>query len=65
MADVDRQPRAPASASPVFGFAGFYSKDIILESAFAAQHGPLRLRLLARHLAAALMTAFYSWRLHS
>ncbi len=46
----------------IYGFAGFYSKDIILESAFAAHSwfGTLAFWL---GIAAALMTAFYSWRL--
>ncbi len=43
-------------------FAGFYSKDIILESAFAANTG-LGLYAFWFGIAAALMTAFYSWRL--
>jgi NADH-quinone oxidoreductase subunit L len=46
----------------LFGFAGFYSKDMILESAFGANS------LVGDYafwmgIAAALMTAFYSWRL--
>jgi NADH-quinone oxidoreductase subunit L len=43
-------------------FAGYYSKDIILESAFAANTtvGYLAYSL---GIAAALLTAFYSWRL--
>ena len=44
------------------GFAGFYSKDIILESAFAAHTG-MGLYAFWAGIAAALMTAFYSWRL--
>ncbi len=43
-------------------FAGFYSKDIILESAFAAHTGAGIYAFWAG-IAAALMTAFYSWRL--
>ncbi len=46
----------------VFGFAGFYSKDIILESAFAAHTG-VGMFAFWLGIAAALMTAFYSWRL--
>ena len=46
----------------VFGFAGFYSKDIILESAFAA-HTPLGSMAFWLGIAAAFMTAFYSGRL--
>jgi len=43
-------------------FAGYYSKDLILESAFAdhSWFGDLAFWL---GIAAALMTAFYSWRL--
>ena len=46
----------------VFGFAGFYSKDMILESAFGAHdfQGTVAYWL---GTAAALMTAFYSGRL--
>lgn len=46
----------------LFGFAGFYSKDVILQSAFAAGtwQGQLDYGL---GVAAAFMTAFYSWRL--
>ncbi|MCZ6454252.1 MAG: NADH-quinone oxidoreductase subunit L [Alphaproteobacteria bacterium] len=43
-------------------FAGFYSKDIILESAFAAHTG-MGLYAYWLGIAVALMTAFYSWRL--
>ncbi len=43
-------------------FAGFYSKDAILESAFAAQTGAGQYAFWLG-LAAAVMTAFYSWRL--
>ncbi|MBL8700473.1 MAG: NADH-quinone oxidoreductase subunit L [Alphaproteobacteria bacterium] len=46
----------------VFGFAGFYSKDIILESAFGAHSGPGAFAFWIG-IAAAGMTAFYSWRL--
>ncbi len=43
-------------------FAGYYSKDMILESAYAADslHGHIAYFL---GLSAAFMTAFYSWRL--
>jgi NADH-quinone oxidoreductase subunit L len=46
----------------VFGFAGFYSKDAILESAFASGsvHGTIAFAL---GVLAALLTSFYSWRL--
>jgi NADH-quinone oxidoreductase subunit L len=43
-------------------FAGFYSKDIILESAFAAHTGAGQYAFVLG-IAAAFMTAFYSWRL--
>src|SRR5205085_5191220 len=45
-----------------FGFAGFYSKDSILEQAFASGtvHGNIAFFLGAF---AALLTSFYSWRL--
>ena len=44
------------------GFAGFFSKDIILESAFAAQTS-VGTFAFWMGIAAAFMTAFYSWRL--
>jgi NADH-quinone oxidoreductase subunit L len=46
----------------VFGFAGFYSKDAILEAAFASGsvQGPVAFFVGAF---AALLTSFYSWRL--
>lgn len=43
-------------------FAGYYSKDMILESAFAA-HSAVGLFAFCMGIAAAFMTAFYSWRL--
>ncbi|MGE0120671.1 MAG: NADH-quinone oxidoreductase subunit L [Dongiaceae bacterium] len=46
----------------IIGFAGFDSKDIILESAWAAHSGIGRFAFWLG-IAAALMTAFYSWRL--
>ncbi len=46
----------------VFGFAGFYSKDIILESAWGA-HSAVGTYAFWLGVIAALMTAFYSWRL--
>ncbi|WP_265570540.1 NADH-quinone oxidoreductase subunit L [Sphingomicrobium nitratireducens] len=46
----------------VFGFAGFYSKDAILESAFAAGTTPGGVAFFIGILAA-LLTSFYSWRL--
>ncbi|HEY7688872.1 MAG TPA: NADH-quinone oxidoreductase subunit L, partial [Dongiaceae bacterium] len=46
----------------VFGFAGFYSKDVILESAWGAHSGVGQYAFWLGVIAAAL-TAFYSWRL--
>ncbi len=46
----------------IFPFAGYYSKDIILESAFAADSG-VGAYAFWLGIAAAIMTAFYSWRL--
>ena len=43
-------------------FAGFFSKDIILESAFAAGT-PVGTLAFVLGILAAFMTAFYSWRL--
>jgi NADH-quinone oxidoreductase subunit L len=43
-------------------FAGFYSKDLIIESAFAAKTGVGQYAFWLGVIAAAL-TAFYSWRL--
>ncbi|MFC0388689.1 NADH-quinone oxidoreductase subunit L [Muricoccus vinaceus] len=43
-------------------FAGYYSKDMILESAFAAHTGA-GMYAFAMGLIAAFLTAFYSWRL--
>ncbi|MCA0434186.1 MAG: NADH-quinone oxidoreductase subunit L [Proteobacteria bacterium] len=43
----------------LFGFAGFYSKDAIIEASFATNHG-LAFGLL---VIAAFCTSFYSWRL--
>jgi NADH-quinone oxidoreductase subunit L len=46
----------------VFGFAGFYSKDAIIEAAFArgGEHGGLAFFVA---VFSALLTSFYSWRL--
>jgi NADH-quinone oxidoreductase subunit L len=45
------------------GLAGFYSKDAIINSAFAAQgHMPVASYAFAMTLIAAAMTSFYSWR---
>jgi NADH-quinone oxidoreductase subunit L len=46
----------------VFGFAGFYSKDAILEAAFARQSDAGQFAFWAGVIAA-LLTSFYSWRL--
>lgn len=46
----------------VFGFAGFYSKDAILESAFASGSVPGTVAFTVGAFAA-LLTSFYSWRL--
>jgi NADH-quinone oxidoreductase subunit L len=46
----------------VFGFAGFYSKDAIIESGYAAGTGPGTI-VFAVGVIAALLTSFYSWRL--
>ena len=43
-------------------FAGYYSKDMILEVAYAAHSGPGTYAFLMG-LLAAFLTAFYSWRL--
>jgi NADH-quinone oxidoreductase subunit L len=42
------------------GFAGFLSKDAVIESAFAGTHGGYAFWML---VIAALFTSFYSWRL--
>jgi len=46
----------------VFGFAGFYSKDAIIEVAYA-HGGPSGTTAFAVGVFAALLTSFYSWRL--
>ncbi len=46
----------------LYGFAGFYSKDAILEAAYAAHSGVGEFAYWMG-IAAAFMTAFYSWRL--
>ena len=43
-------------------FAGYYSKDAILEAAFAA-HSAVGMYAFVCGMAAAVLTAFYSWRL--
>ena len=48
------------------GLAGFYSKDIVIESAFAAaasNHSPMGLFAFLVGILAAGLTAYYSWRL--
>jgi NADH-quinone oxidoreductase subunit L len=45
-----------------FGFAGFYSKDAIIESAFQSGTGPGGFAFFVG-VFAALLTSFYSWRL--
>ena len=47
---------------PGFGFAGFYSKDAIIEAAYARGSYAGGLAFLAG-VVAALLTSFYSWRL--
>ena len=46
----------------LIGFAGFHSKDIIIEAAFAGGSGVAEFAFVAGVTAAA-MTSFYSWRL--
>ncbi len=46
----------------IWPFAGFFSKDIILEAAWAA-HTPIGSYAFLLGILAAFMTAFYSWRL--
>ncbi|WP_137124207.1 NADH-quinone oxidoreductase subunit L [Roseomonas sp. HF4] len=43
-------------------FAGYYSKDFVLEAAFAA-HSTVGMYAFACGILAAFLTAFYSWRL--
>jgi len=47
---------------PSLGFAGFFSKDAIIESAFASE-SPYGGLAFAVGVLAALLTSFYSWRL--
>jgi NADH-quinone oxidoreductase subunit L len=47
---------------PSFGFAGFFSKDAIIESAYASAAPGATFAFLVGVLAA-LLTSFYSWRL--
>ena len=46
-----------------FGFAGFFSKDAILEAAWAAHGTPQGMFAFVMGISAALLTSFYSWRL--
>ena len=46
----------------IIGFAGFFSKDAIIESAFAS-HSPVAGFAFVMLVIAALFTSFYSWRL--
>ncbi len=46
----------------IWPFAGFFSKDVVLEAAFAAETGVGRYAFWLG-IAAAFLTAFYSWRL--
>ena len=46
----------------IWPFAGFYSKDIVLEAAYAARSGVGQYAFWLG-IAAAFLTAFYSWRL--
>jgi NADH-quinone oxidoreductase subunit L len=46
----------------IFGFAGFYSKDAIIEAAYAASNPGAQFAFFMVVIAA-LMTSFYSWRL--
>ena len=46
-----------------FGFAGFFSKDAILEAAWAGHNTPQGMFAFVMGITAALLTSFYSWRL--
>ncbi len=47
-----------------FGFAGFFSKDLIIEAAYdASKYGAAGSFAFWAGIVAALMTSFYSWRL--
>jgi NADH-quinone oxidoreductase subunit L len=45
-------------------FAGYFSKDAIIESAYAAKHGFATDYAFVLLVVAACMTSFYSWRLY-
>ena len=45
------------------GFAGFFSKDAIIEAAWAGHNSPAGMFAFVMGVAAALLTSFYSWRL--
>jgi NADH-quinone oxidoreductase subunit L len=45
-------------------FAGYFSKDAIIESAYAAHHGAATGYAFPLLVVAACMTSFYSWRLY-
>jgi NADH-quinone oxidoreductase subunit L len=45
------------------GFAGFFSKDAILEAAWAGHNTPQGMFAFWMGITAALLTSFYSWRL--
>ncbi|ESQ94280.1 NADH:ubiquinone oxidoreductase subunit L [Asticcacaulis benevestitus DSM 16100 = ATCC BAA-896] len=45
------------------GFAGFFSKDAIIESAWAGHNTPQGMFAFIMGISAALLTSFYSWRL--
>ena len=47
----------------MIGTAGFFSKDLIVESAYAAAHNPFSGYGFTLLAVAAFMTSFYSWRL--
>jgi len=46
-----------------FGFAGFFSKDAIIESAWVMHNTPQGMFAFWMGISAALLTSFYSWRL--
>ena len=58
--DTPLIPRAALFGNPVaFGFAGFHSKDAIIEASYAAGHTSV----FWVGVFVALLTSFYSWRL--